>query len=113
MKLSNDIKGFYGKFFGATQKKAVPLSRSAKTLLHWKIIVISFLVAVLLIFAYSYFFYDDVVSGDLPQNDKKVTAKSAQTLSKQLGAVVNYFEVKGGTFQIFRNDRSVLPDPSL
>ena len=95
------------------KKMEVAVSREARAVTHWKIIVISFLSAVLLVFIGNFFFYQNISQDDLSVVGAAGTSTATSTVVGRLDTTVNFFKNKGATFDQLRNTPVTSVDPSL
>lgn len=106
---------FFTAFFGKTVSREefrFPKSREQTVLFHWKIIVTTFFVMMLLIFATSLLIYRDIGRGEFFSVEKVVASGSSPAALKRLGSVVDNFEKKITTFEQVRKNRVSSVDPS-
>ena len=87
-------------------------SKEARTLLHWKILILSFLCLVVLVFLFSFFLYQTVITGERSLSEGAISNNSRATASELLNTTVGFFKKKSVTFDRERRASGFSPDPS-
>jgi hypothetical protein len=108
-----ELKIVFKKFFSRFRPKGAraSLSREASILLHWKIIICSFFIAIALLFTSSFLIYQDIKKGNfLSPDNNGVTPTSIN--SKLLNKTVDFFKTKSATFDEIRWGWPGSVDPS-
>ena len=88
------------------------LSHEARAQIHWEIVIIIFLVAVLAVFFNSFWIYRNISRGEFFPVAKSSLTTSGPLTKKNIEAVVSAFEAKQVTFEQVRKSHTVLADPS-
>ncbi len=89
-----------------------PMSREARVLTHWKIIVVIFLLAVVMVFISSFFIYRDINQGDFFPVEKKIGGNLAPVTAELISQTVSDFKTKSATFNQLKKNGAVSVDPS-
>lgn len=83
-----------------------------RALLHWKILVATSLVSVILVFASSYLIYQDVNQGDFVAPVNKVNTENTKAAAELLKKTADFFRTKSQEFNSLRQNRATSIDPS-
>lgn len=91
---------------------SVPVPHSARVLLHWKILVIAFSLAVVSVFVDSYVTYQDISQGDFVAPVGKVNTENTKASAELLKKTADFFRKKSQTFGDLRKNPVNSTDPS-
>ena|SRR3989344_9066417 len=111
MTQKNFFQAVIGKIRREKKMKQSP-SREVQVLFHWKIIVISSLVLMVLVFVESFFMYRDISRGEFFPVQKDSESPPALATQDLLLKVVGDFKAKALIFDEFDTSGKVLVDPS-
>jgi hypothetical protein len=112
-----DIKLFLKKILGKSEKKdqfsSVEKSRETKSFFHWKVVVIVFALAVIVMFVNSYLIYEDISKGEFFSIDKKPKNGPSQSVMEVFEKTVGIYDDKEKLLEKATAGALDLPDPSL
>ncbi len=111
MKVKNFLKTILAKVRQKKPKVDVPHAIRAGT--YWKIMAISFLSAVFLIFVGNFLIYQNVSREEFLQDGQGTASTSASVSARLLNTTVNFFKTKSATFNQLRKTSAISVDPSL
>jgi len=111
MKITNFFKVIVAKVY--RRKPKTVRSREVRALFHWEIMVISFLLATVLVFAGGLVIYQDVSKKGVVHFKSKDSNSEALMTLALLNKTVGFFKTKSETFNKLRKARGISIDPSI
>lgn len=110
-----DLKNYFQAFFEKVYKKKarVPMALEIRTMIHWKIMVITFLSAVVLVFVVNFLIYQSAIQKEFLPAGQGTASTSASASARLINTTVNFFQTKNATFDELRKTPAVSVDPSL
>ncbi len=110
MTFKNFIDSVTQKFHSGKTKSS--LSREALVVFHWKVIVMSFLSATVLVFISGFLIYRDISRGEFFPIKEVTDDNSALVTVELLKDTVNYLKTKDATFKEMEKGTVMTVDPS-
>lgn len=109
-----DMQNRLRQFFEKIRPKSVVATRSheVRTALHWKIVITSFFIALLLLFIGSFFLYKNVGLGDVIFNSQSSPKRLHNKTSELLTKTIDFFKAQEALFKEFRYTSAFSSDPS-
>ncbi len=109
-----DIRNFIHAHIGGFGQKGMrqASSREQATLLHWKILVIVFLVSIPVVCTTSFFLYQNISRGEFAPVEKTSSVRPVASAVELFALTVKNFETKRVTFEQFKLNHPTSVDPS-